>query len=191
MLTAMSVLSCAKNPVRKMRYGRVFTACAPETQRVVHRVMHRSIRRFFTGPSPAFARACQLMRVVRRTRSRMTACPRSYDLLLHRLVSDFSTELSPAHQPVLHNLSTGLSTGCTCPLRVRYRPFPASGYRKHRAAYDGCNAKIKNPRASARLQFFSRERESVNRLTGMIGHFHLPAAARSDPTVHLPDDFAA
>src|SRR5450432_731648 len=38
---------------------------------------------------------------------------------------------------------------------------------------------------------FSRERESVNRLTGMIGHFHLPAAARFDPTVHLPDDFAA
>src|SRR5713226_2097429 len=32
MLTAMSVLSCAKNPVHKMRYGRVFTACEPETQ---------------------------------------------------------------------------------------------------------------------------------------------------------------
>jgi hypothetical protein len=48
-----------------------------------------------------------------------------------------------------------------------------------------------NPRATARLQFFSRERESVNRLTGMIGHFHLPAAARFDSTVHLPDDFAA
>src|ERR1700730_11142684 len=119
MLTASSVLSCSKNPVHKMRYGRLFTACEPEQQRVVRKVMHRSIRRFFTGPSPAFARACQSMRVVRRTRSRMTACPRSYDLLLHRLVSDFSTELSPVHQPVLHNLSTGLSTGSTSPSRRR------------------------------------------------------------------------
>jgi hypothetical protein len=96
---------------------RVFTACERETQGVVHRVMHRNIRRFFRGSSPAFPRACQLMRVVRRTRSPMTAFPRSYDLLLHRLISDFSTELSPAHQPVLHNLSTGLSTGCTYPLQ--------------------------------------------------------------------------
>ena len=65
------------------------------------------------------------MRAVGGTRSRMTASPRSYDLLLHRLISDFSTELSPVHQPVLHNLSTGLSTGW--------------------AAHDGCLAKVKTP----------------------------------------------
>ena len=140
----------------------------------------------------------------------MTAAPRSYDLLLHRLVSDFSTELSPAHQPVLHNLSTGLSTGCTYPLRgfaaakqsrahqresldgERQRSVD-SGVRISKTP--GCSRWVQgegqNPHATARLQFFSRERESVNRLTGMIGHFHLPAAARFDLTVHLPDDFAA
>ena len=88
------------------------------------------------------------MRAVGGTRSRMTASPRSYDLLLHRLVNRMGGS----------------------------RWVPGEG---------------QNPRATARLQFFSRERESVNRLTGMIGHFHLPAAARFDPTVHLPDDFAA
>jgi hypothetical protein len=117
--------------------------------------MHRSVPGFFTGPSLAFARAWQSSRVVRRTRSQMTASPWSYDLLLHRLVSDFSTELSPVHQPVLHNLSTGLSTGCKChgeDRRRRSNPgssawagstgngsgalIPASGSRKRRAAYD-------------------------------------------------------
>jgi hypothetical protein len=87
---------------------RVFTTRELETQGVVHNVIHRSIRGFFTGPSPAFARAWQSLRVVRRT----TASPSSYHLLLHRPIRNFSTGLSPAHQPVIHNLSTGLSTGC-------------------------------------------------------------------------------
>src|SRR5229473_3278278 len=117
-----------KNPTRKMRCGRVFTACEPETQGlftalytetcpvfshacchvfhepadrvftacehrtqwVVHSVMHRSVPGFVTGLSPAFARAWQSLRVVRRTRSWMTAPPWSYDLRLHQLISDFS-----------------------------------------------------------------------------------------------------
>src|ERR1700719_3735694 len=107
--------------------------------------MHRSIRRTFTGPSPAIARACQLMRAVGGTRSQMTASPRSYDLLLHRLISDFSTELSPVCQPVLHlhrgggEAIHGSSAGSTG--NGSGALIPASGYRKHRAAYDGCKAR--------------------------------------------------
>jgi hypothetical protein len=73
--------------------------------------------RFFDRPVPGFCTSLSVNARGPKDRSQMTASPRSYDLLLHRLVSDFSTELSPVHQPVLHNLSTGLSTGCTYPLR--------------------------------------------------------------------------
>ncbi len=209
--TRSSTLSHAKNPTRKMRCGRVFTACEPETQGlftalctetypgfshacchvfhepadrvftacehrtqwVVHSVMHRSVPGFVTGLSPAFARAWQSLRVVRRTRSQMSAPPWSYDLRLHRSISDFSTGLSPALQPVVHNLSTDLSTGCSGHCEDRQRRsnpgssawagstengsgalIPASGSRKHRAAYDDeCNARIKTPARACVLPY--------------------------------------
>jgi hypothetical protein len=122
------------------------------------------------------------------------------------IISDFSTELSPTHQPVFHNLSTGLSTGCTrsrtgCDEAIqshkrgpgqRRTAAPRSFPRRDIETSD-CFAMSarQNPRATVRLQFFSREREPVNRLTGMIGHFHLPVAARFDLAVHLPDYFTA
>jgi hypothetical protein len=44
-------LSCAKNPVHKMRYGHVFTACEPETQGL--------FTALYTEIYPGFSHACR------------------------------------------------------------------------------------------------------------------------------------
>src|SRR5260221_588642 len=48
--TTSSMLSCAKNPVHKMRCGRVFTACEPETQEF--------FTALYTETYPGFSHAC-------------------------------------------------------------------------------------------------------------------------------------
>src|SRR5216684_9403879 len=103
--------------------------------------------------------------------------PPSYRQLINR----FSTTCPPACQPVVHihceDRRRRGNPGLISVSRLdgeRQRSVDSGvGTSKTPGCSRWVQGEGQNPRATARLQFFSRERESVNRLTGMIGHFHL------------------